>query len=429
MRRISIRNRELERTDLLDDFFHYIASRRAIYLKRAEGSPKPWTNDMILRKYRFSNVYRVTDKLSQFIIAHIISHPSTGRFDIEDQVFRILLFRLFNSVTCADLDVINSRQSIIWKFIEFKLGRDITWETFDFLVFNNILTKAKEMGVLDADQNRVQLFCFKDNGRLGHNSDHANRLEFVKTMMVGDLVKKLTRCTTATDAHNLIQSFHKMDSHFAYQLLLDLSYTGLFDYSIDDFVVLRGTTRSILRRFYVGETKGIEKAILENIQKTQMNHFMRLGLDFNLVEFGGVIHVLQCSDIEHSLHQFERYVRCRERRQHDTVELIGNLLKITFMPPLSWYISRPTNTSRPPQRRKRRAIFTAPKSTKKLKQPEPTWDIERIVDVKTEGGKRKFLIEWEGYSEQTWEPEWMVRADVPEMVEEYLEERERLNSR
>lgn len=63
----------------LHNFFDFARERHAIYLRRAKGLPKPWTRDPILANFRFCNVYRELDTVSQWIIENIIEpyekHP------------------------------------------------------------------------------------------------------------------------------------------------------------------------------------------------------------------------------------------------------------------------------------------------------------------------------------------------------------------
>ncbi len=50
-----------------EELFRWIAERHAIYEAKAAGYPKPWTNDPILQSYRFCNVYRELDTVTQWI--------------------------------------------------------------------------------------------------------------------------------------------------------------------------------------------------------------------------------------------------------------------------------------------------------------------------------------------------------------------------
>ena len=48
-------------------FIRFVVERYCIYLKRKKGSPPPWTDDKILRQYRFCNVYREYDKVTRWL--------------------------------------------------------------------------------------------------------------------------------------------------------------------------------------------------------------------------------------------------------------------------------------------------------------------------------------------------------------------------
>jgi hypothetical protein len=52
---------------------------------------------------------------------------------------------------------------------------------------------------------------------------------------------------------------------------------------------------------------------------------------------------------------------------------------------------------------------------------EPEWQVDHILDMRTKGKKREYLIRWEGYgpSHDTWEPECNVLPGCKELVSEY----------
>jgi hypothetical protein len=43
-------------------FWYFINERHKIYVKRTAGEPKPWTDDPVLRDYKFTNVFRQLDR-------------------------------------------------------------------------------------------------------------------------------------------------------------------------------------------------------------------------------------------------------------------------------------------------------------------------------------------------------------------------------
>ncbi len=52
----------------IDRLIYWIKERESIRLKREAGEEKPWTDDEILQRYRFCNVWRMDDKVSQWLL-------------------------------------------------------------------------------------------------------------------------------------------------------------------------------------------------------------------------------------------------------------------------------------------------------------------------------------------------------------------------
>jgi hypothetical protein len=74
------------------ELFYWIKERYSIYLKRQAGKPKPWTKDPILQQYRFCNVYRELDTVTQWIATNWRAphHEDT------DLWFAMYVARIFN---------------------------------------------------------------------------------------------------------------------------------------------------------------------------------------------------------------------------------------------------------------------------------------------------------------------------------------------
>jgi len=54
-----------------EPLWYFLRERQAIYERRMAGEPKPWTQDPILRDYRFTNVDRELDTVTQWIRKNI----------------------------------------------------------------------------------------------------------------------------------------------------------------------------------------------------------------------------------------------------------------------------------------------------------------------------------------------------------------------
>lgn len=59
---------QVKKLSPLDRYVYWIKERDSIRAKRALKLPKPWTDDEILQQYRFCNVVRMDDKVSQWLL-------------------------------------------------------------------------------------------------------------------------------------------------------------------------------------------------------------------------------------------------------------------------------------------------------------------------------------------------------------------------
>ncbi len=77
----------------------FIEERESIRIRRASGKPYPWTHDEILQKYRFTNIHREHDKVSQHYQKTIRDHYGQGPLVLPATI----LYRWFNRMTtCKD---------------------------------------------------------------------------------------------------------------------------------------------------------------------------------------------------------------------------------------------------------------------------------------------------------------------------------------
>lgn len=80
-------------------FWWYISERSRIWHKRVElRQPAPWTDDLILQRYKFTNVFRELDRLTLYYIENVMSHikDSGDKETIEKEVLlNTLIYRLY----------------------------------------------------------------------------------------------------------------------------------------------------------------------------------------------------------------------------------------------------------------------------------------------------------------------------------------------
>ena len=91
---------------VFDTYWRFAAERQEIFFRRIAGAPRPWTADPILREFKFTNAYRASDRVSQYLIKRVIY---AGDQNPDELIFRILVFKMFNRIE-------------IWELLEESLG-------------------------------------------------------------------------------------------------------------------------------------------------------------------------------------------------------------------------------------------------------------------------------------------------------------------
>ena len=84
----------LPNEEILKYYFYFIQERMNIFWRKMNGDSN-LTDDPILKKYKFTNVYRACDRTSQYLIRDVI-YKDISSYSAEDVLLRILIFKIFN---------------------------------------------------------------------------------------------------------------------------------------------------------------------------------------------------------------------------------------------------------------------------------------------------------------------------------------------
>ena len=99
-------NRRGRQGDTMDSsaFFAYARERHSIHLRRSAGLPRDeWTQDAILREYRFCNIFRELDTTTEWFAHHV----RTPLRDSPDVLLATALFRWFNRISTGEAVFLN----------------------------------------------------------------------------------------------------------------------------------------------------------------------------------------------------------------------------------------------------------------------------------------------------------------------------------
>lgn len=266
-----------------DTYWKFARERQEIFFRRLRGTPPPWTIDPILAVHKFTNAYRASDRVSQYLIRSVIYE---GDQRAEEVFFRTILFKLFNSITT-------------WKLLQQHLGT-ISWATFTFDRYDAVLTAALVRG------ERIYSAAYiMPSGGWGFDRKHRNHLMLIDTMMRDRLSARLGRTKHLRDVFELLRGYPTIGSFLAYQFAIDLNYSEIINFPESSFVVpgpgaLDGITKCFRDFGGLNETD-----IIKLVTDRQDEEFKQRGLTFRSL-FGRPLQLVDCQNLFCEISKYAR---------------------------------------------------------------------------------------------------------------------------
>lgn len=307
-----------KRCEVYDLYWYFACERQNIFIKKRDGLPKPWTNDKILSEYKFCNSYRVNDRVSQYLIKNIIYNGKN--YTNEDVIFRIMLFKLFNKEST-------------WELFLKNMG-DIKLSTFNFDKYSNILEKSISSG--NSIYNDAYISCA--NKAYGYNRKHENHLALINQIFFVDKSHlKILKSKTMEEAFNILKSYPLIGDFMAYQLITDINYSDVVNYSEMEFTVAGpGSERGIKKCFenIDGYTK---EEIIKYMCHNQDKEFKRLRLNFQKIG-NRSLQYIDCQNIFCELDKYcrEALPKLKSNRTKIKKKYISKQSKIEYIYPKKW---------------------------------------------------------------------------------------------
>lgn len=240
-----------------DAYWYFAAERQNIFFRRLSGRKEPWTDDPILAAYKFTNTYRASDRVSQFLIRDVIYRGSQDPTDI---FFRIILFKLFNKIET-------------WRMLLSAVG-EVSWRAYDRRLYDAVLTRA-----LTSDRRIYSAAYIMPSPAFGHVYKHQNHLALLDQMMLDDMPARVTDAKSLESVFRLLRAYRGIGSFLAYQFAIDLNYSNLIDFDEDSFVVAGPGAIEGIQKCFPGVARSSEDVIREMVE-AQESHFSRLGIKF-----------------------------------------------------------------------------------------------------------------------------------------------------
>ena len=274
-REVEIRaGRVLKVTPVYDTYWRFAAKRQEMFLRRVNGAARPWTDDPVLASYRFTNVYRAADRVSQYLMRHV---QYDGSQSGEEVFFRTILFKIFNRIDT-------------WVALQTSLGAP-SWRAFDFDSYAEVLDGRLARG------DRIYSAAYiMPSPPFGNARKHRNHLRLLEIMMHDGAPKRLAQARSLREVFELLRSYPSMGDFLAYQFAIDLNYSELIDFSEMEFVVPGPGARDGIRKCFV-DTGGLGDGDIIRVM-TERAHleFERLGLSLPTL-WGRELQLIDCQNL------------------------------------------------------------------------------------------------------------------------------------
>lgn len=287
-------------SEVYDVYWRFAVERQAAFFRRFRGEPHPWSNDEIIATYKFTNAYRASDRVSQYLIRNVIYN---GPKSSDEVFFRTILFKLFNKIET-------------WELLESELGV-ISYERYSFDDYDRVLTAA-----MDRKQTIYSAAYIMPSGsrKQGSTKKHRSHLGLLKQMMDDEVPDRIASCKSMREAFDLLLSYPMIGDFLAYQYVTDLNYSELCNFSEMDFVVPGPGAIDGISKCFKSLGGLTETDIIKLVTERQCEEFERLGLEFASL-WGRPLQLIDCQNLFCEISKYSRV-------SHPKVKGVANRTRI-----------------------------------------------------------------------------------------------------
>jgi alpha-glutamyl/putrescinyl thymine pyrophosphorylase clade 1 len=272
---------------VFDTYWRFAAQRQDIYFKRIEGRPEPWTLDPVLRENKFTNAYRASDRVSQYLIREVIYRRA---FSPRDSLLRILLFKIFNKIET-------------WELLEESLG-EIVEASFSVERFDALLTKALAGG---ASIYSAAYIMPSGPESIRRARKHQMHLQLLASLLASVFPERLLRLGSMAELYELFCSVPSIGPFLAYQFATDLNYSEHVNFSEMEFVMPGPGARDGIRKCFTSLGGYAEADVIRWVADTQEHEFQKRGLEFRSL-WGRPLQLIDCQNLFCEVDKYARRV-------------------------------------------------------------------------------------------------------------------------
>lgn len=266
----------MEPTEVYDSYWRFAAERHRMYLRRLSPATGALTQDPVLRAHRFTNTFRVADRVSQYLVKEVQYRDDRSQAPSE-LFFRTLLFKIFNRIDT-------------WELLEERLG-PISWQSVDLSAVERTLDEAMAAG------RRIYSAAYiMPAPRLGRERKHANHLILLDRMMREGLPQEIARAGSLEDVYRLLKPWPGLGPFLAFQYTVDLNYSRMLDFDESSFVIAGPGAIDGIAKVFADTAGASAEDVIHRMVDVQEAEFARLGISFPGL-FGRRLQPIDCQNL------------------------------------------------------------------------------------------------------------------------------------
>ncbi len=265
----------LKPSKVFDTYWRFAAARQEIFFRRYRGEPFPWTADAILTKFKFTNAYRASDRVSQYLINRVIYEGSQQPKEV---FFRTILFKLFNRIET-------------WELLKSSLGK-LSTGGFERKRYSSVLSAALARG----EKVYSAAYIMPPAAGFAGLRKHDTHLGLLAEMLETDAFGRTFGAPSLKAAFIALRSYAGIGDFLAYQFAIDLNYASCSSFDEYEFVVPGPGAKDGIRKCFFDLGGLTEADVIRAVADRQEAEFERLGLVFHDL-WGRRLHLIDCQNL------------------------------------------------------------------------------------------------------------------------------------
>lgn len=277
---------------ILQYYFYFMQERMNMFWRKVDGSMHTeWSKDPILRTFKFTNVYRASDRVSQYLIKEVI-YKDIEKYSPKDVLLRIIIFKIFNKIET-------------WDYLNTTLGDNLKTETFEPHQISFLLSKRQATCPIFSNA-YMMTGSHKDYDNLP--TKHEKWLTMIKKEMIdGGAFDDILLAKSMEDVYDRLLDCSFLGGFLAYQYTIDFNYSPYLNFSENSFV-----------KAGIGAIRGIKKCFksygscYEDAIYYVQDHFKELQLKYGYSEFRPLPgHDPTLIDLQNCFCETDKYLRAK----------------------------------------------------------------------------------------------------------------------